>query len=158
MTIRKILATAALGAAFVCAPLAVQADSLKVGMLSCKVDAGLGLVVMSKKTMNCLFSSDGGRSELYAGSIEKFGVALGKTDAGVLEWAVFAPAAGPPKGALAGGYVGGGASVTLGVGVGANALIGGLGRSIALQPVSIQAQTGLDLSGGVTALTLTAVR
>ncbi|HZM08124.1 MAG TPA: DUF992 domain-containing protein, partial [Methylocella sp.] len=51
-------------------------------------------------------------------------------------------------------YVGVDASATVGVGLGANALVGGSNRSIALQPLSVQAQTGLALAGGVAALTL----
>jgi len=63
-----------------------------------------------------------------------------------LAWDVFAPSEGPEPGALAGDYVGVGASAT--AGVGANV------RSITLQPLSVQAQTGLALAGGVAALTL----
>ena len=45
-------------------------------------------------------------------------------------------------------------SVGLGVGVGANALVGGSNRSIALQPVSVEATVGVNLSLGVSSLTL----
>jgi hypothetical protein len=39
-------------------------------------------------------------------------------------------------------------------GVGANVLLGGNSNTIALQPVSVQAQAGLNLAAGVAALTL----
>jgi hypothetical protein len=140
------------------APQAATADGVKIGGLSCKVDAGLGLVIASQRDMKCLFVSENGAKETYAGIINKFGLDIGKTEAGVLEWAVFAPAGGPPKGALAGDYIGAGASVTIGAGVGVNALVGGFNRSFTLQPLSVQTQTGLDLAGGVTELTLRAGR
>jgi hypothetical protein len=58
-------------------------------------------------------------------------------------------------GALTGGYAGGTASATVGVGIGANALIGGSGNTIALQPLSIQGSTGLNVAAGIAAITLT---
>ncbi len=140
------------------APQGALANSVKVGTLRCSVDAGLGMVIASQRDMQCQFVAEGGGKELYSGMIQKFGVDIGKTDRGVLEWAVLAPAAGPVKGALAGEYIGGGASVTVGAGLGVNALVGGFNRAFTLQPVSVQAQTGLDLAGGVTALTLKAAR
>ena len=39
------------------------------------------------------------------------------------------------------------ASATVGVGLGANVLVGGSGNSIALQPVSIEGTTGLNVAG-----------
>ena len=68
------------------------------------------------------------------------------------------PTVGPPRGGLAGVYVGASGSVTAGVGVGANVLFGGSGRSIALQPLSVQGQIGLDLTLGVSGLELRPVR
>jgi len=51
--------------------------------------------------------------------------------------------------------VGGTASATVGVGVGANALVGGFNNSIALQPLSIEANRGLNVAAGVAEMTLT---
>ncbi|MFZ1068558.1 MAG: DUF992 domain-containing protein [Pseudolabrys sp.] len=42
----------------------------------------------------------------------------------------------------------------MGVGVGANLLFGGSGRSIALQPLSVEGSGGVNLSLGVSGLTL----
>ncbi len=69
-------------------------------------------------------------------------------------WAVVAPTTDLGEGALAGHYGGGTASVALGVGVGANALIGGFKKSIALQPISIEGQNGLNVAAGVEELSL----
>ena len=71
-----------------------------------------------------------------------------------MAWAVIAPTVGPPRGGLAGSYVGASGSATAGVGVGANVLFGGSGRSFALQPLSLQGQVGLDLTLGVSGLEL----
>jgi hypothetical protein len=79
----------------------------------------------------------------------KFGLDIGATTGGVLVWDVFAPEEGPKRGALAGNYEGVGASATVGVSLGANALVGGSNRSVALQPLSTQTQGGLDLAAGV---------
>lgn len=73
---------------------------------------------------------------------------------GVLVWTVFAPAMNLAPGALSGNYVGGSASVTLGIGIGANALVGGSFNSIVLQPLSIETNQGLNVSAGVTSINL----
>ena len=60
-------------------------------------------------------------------------------------------------GALAGSYGGLSAEATVGVGVGANALIGGSSKTFVLQPLSVQAQEGLNLAIGFTDFELHAV-
>jgi hypothetical protein len=82
------------------------------------------------------------------------GVDLGFSRGGRMAWAVLAPVAGPIRGALGGAYVGVSADAAVGVGLGANALVGGTGRSFALQPVSVEANTGLDITAGVSKLRL----
>jgi hypothetical protein len=91
------------------------------------------------------------------GTIDKFGVDIGYTAAGVILWGVLAPTSDVGPGALAGTYGGATAQVTAGVGVGANVLVGG-GNSISLQPVSISGQKGLNVAGGIAAVTLRAAR
>jgi Protein of unknown function (DUF992) len=154
MNIRAILCAASLALLTTTAQTALAQQGLKVGRLRCNVSGGLGLIITSTKEMACTFTSIHGHHELYFGTIRKFGLDIGATDRGVLSWVVFAPTAGPKPGALAGDYVGLTASATVGAGVGANALVGGSDRSITLQPFSVQAQTGLALSGGVAALSL----
>ena len=63
-------------------------------------------------------------------------------------WLVFAPGNIAP-GALTGGYAGATASATVGVGVGANVLIGGGSGQITLQPVSVEGSIGLNVAAGV---------
>jgi Protein of unknown function (DUF992) len=154
MNIRALLGIAALTMTFGASEPAAAQDSLKVGRLRCEVSAGLGLIIVSTKEMECVFTSTMGFSEHYFGKIRKFGLDIGVTNAGILTWNVLAPASGPKQGALAGDYVGVDASATAAVGAGANALIGGFGRSVTLQPLSLEAQTGVALAAGVAELTL----
>jgi hypothetical protein len=133
-------------------------SNVKIGALRCDVSGGLGLIITSSKEMSCFFTSAHGYREHYYGAIRKFGLDLGATDHGVLAWAVFAPTAGARRGALAGDYVGADASVAVGAGVGANALVGGFDRSFTLQPLSVEVQSGVALAAGVASLSLRSAR
>jgi Protein of unknown function (DUF992) len=155
MKIRAILCAASVAILTTSAQTAVAQQGVEIGALTCEVSGGLGLIITSSKEMNCFFTSASGR-EPYYGTIRKFGLDIGVTDQGILAWEVFAPSQGPKPGALAGDYAGVDASATIGAGVGGNALVGGSGRSITLQPLSVQAQTGLALAAGVAELTLRA--
>ena len=149
---RQGLAAFALaGAGLFAAPSADAAT--RVGALDCNVSGGVGFVITSQKALSCVFHSDRGRTEYYYGTVRRFGLDIGVTGPGKLSWLVFA-ATRPGPGALAGDYVGGTASVSLGVGVGANALVGGFNNSFALQPLSVQTQSGVDIAAGIGALTL----
>ena len=66
------------------------------------------------------------------------GINIGISAGGVLGWAVFAPTTGLPAGALAGEYVGASGDLGIGLGAGANVLIGGSARTVALQPISLE--------------------
>jgi len=153
---KRFLALACTGAAIlgIAAGAADARSGVRVGVLSCNVHGGVGWIIGSTKTANCIFrSSRGGRSDYYVGSITRVGIDVGVTNGATLVWAVFAPGR-VKRGSLAGGYAGAGAEATLGVGIGANALIGGFRRSINLQPISVQGQTGLNIAGGIGSLTL----
>jgi len=56
-----------------------------------------------------------------------------------------------PAGAPAGEYVGVSGDIGIGVGSGANVLVGGSGRTFALQPVSLEGSVGLNVVLGVSA-------
>jgi hypothetical protein len=71
-----------------------------------------------------------------------------------MRWAVPANTRTPGRGFLAGQYVGDSGDISLGVGVGANALIGGSRRSTVLQPLSVSGQVGINLALGVAGLRL----
>jgi hypothetical protein len=142
------LALAALGA--------TPADAqTRVGMLTCTVAPGVGLVLGSQKQVNCDFRSVQGWHESYSGHITRIGLDVGFTEGGTIAWAVYAPSGGG-RGVLAGGYGGATAEATVIGGLGANVLVGGLQRSIALQPVSVGAQRGLNAAAGIGGLELVA--
>src|SRR5271157_5937322 len=153
----RILASlaTALAMATLAAPPAPAQSTAQVGTLSCDVSAGVGMILMQKQTMTCVFTpANGGPPEPYLGRIDEFGVALGAVSQGRLVWGVIAPSSGVPRGALSGTYGGVGAQASAGPGVGANVLVGGTGRAFSLQPVSIEGQLGLNIAGGVTTVTL----
>lgn len=128
---------------------------VQVGRLACDVAPGVGLIVVSSKRLTCWFHRDGFRPERYTGTISKLGIDIGVTAITHIEWLVFAaPRTRYTGHALAGTYVGASAEATLGVGLGANWLVGGSGRSYALQPLSVQAQAGLNYSIAFAGLTL----
>jgi hypothetical protein len=154
MRLAAALVAALSGSLALGAPAQAQ-PGVVIGTLTCNVASGFGFVFGSSRAINCTFAGPGGRYEHYVGDISKFGVDIGFTQGGILVWTVVAPTAALAPGALAGNYVGGTASATVGVGVGANALVGGSNSSIALQPLSIEANQGLNVAAGVAAMTLT---
>lgn len=124
-------------------------------MLTCNLAPSIGLIVAESQWMSCRFAPNGPYPpQLYDGVMNTVGIELGITAGGVMAWGVFAPSQGTPMGALAGEYVGASGSVSLGVGVGANVLFGGSNRSIALQPLSVEGQAGVNVSLGVSGLNL----
>lgn len=153
---KKLIAAALAVIALSVAAVPAQAESrVQVGRLSCDVDPGVGLIIGSQKDMTCKFIRKGHKTEVYEGTIRKVGLDIGFTDRTRIEWLVFSGSTvGVKKRSLAGTYVGGSSEATLGVGLGSNWLIGGSKRGFALQPWSIQAQTGLNLSFAFAGLTL----
>jgi len=156
MKIRGAVVAAALVAGMSAAALPAFADEggVKVGVLTCNASSGWGFIFGSSRTVNCEFSSGPGSAERYSGSISKFGVDIGYLRSGVIIWTVFAPSSTLAPGSLSGNYAGVTGSAAVGVGAGANALVGGSGNHIMLQPVSIEGQTGLNVAAGIAALDL----
>jgi Protein of unknown function (DUF992) len=128
-----------------------------VGMLECNVSGGVGLVITSSRALACVFRPQEGAPEHYLGSIRSFGLELGVTEPGQLLWAVYSIPGVRSHYPLAGEYVGASAEVAAGPGLGANALIGGSDRSVALQPLSVTVQNGVALAAGVGELLLEGV-
>jgi len=153
MKFTAIAAAALISLGLAASPGLAASKGVKIGVLTCEVDGGVGMVIGSSKGMDCVFEGTVGRRERYTGSIDKLGLDIGITRKTVIAWAVFAP--GKLKaGALAGRYAGASAEATVAVGLGANVLVGGSNKSIALQPLSVQAQTGLNLAAGIASLRL----
>jgi len=124
-------------------------------LLSCSMAPTIGLIVGSRQTMTCQFQPDrGGITERYAGVINRIGLDLGVTAGGAMGWAVLTSAEVPVQGGLAGTYVGASGDISLGVGVGANVMFGGSNKSVALQPISVEGQVGVNLALGIANLQL----
>jgi hypothetical protein len=133
-------------------------ERVQAGTLTCDISGGIGFIIGSQKTLNCSFvPAVPGPPEFYAGVISKLGIDLGATAGGVMVWAVYAPTS-RPAGSLAGTYGGASAEATVGAGVGANVLVGGSNRTIELQPLSVQGQTGVNVAAGVAQIDLQWVR
>jgi ABC-type amino acid transport substrate-binding protein len=134
---------------------AQQASWTQIGMLGCKVDPSIGFVIFGHQSMSCRFTQNPPfPTQLYEGALNTVGIDIGVTAGGALAWAVLAPSAGPPAGALAGEYVGASGDIALGLGAGVNVLVGGSGRSFALQPVSVEGSVAIDVTVGLSGLHL----
>ena len=130
---------------------------VQVGTLRCHQHSGLGLLLGSSRRVSCLYRGPEGSSR-YTGEITNIGVDVGLHGPSNMVWAVFAPTNRIGPGALSGHYGGATAGGAVGLGVSANALVGGSDRSIELQPLSVSANTGLDVAAGVAGMTLHHVR
>jgi hypothetical protein len=137
---------------------AAAQERAQVGQLMCDISGGIGLVFGSQRTLNCTFTpSVPGPVEFYAGTLTKLGVDIGVTTGGAMVWLVYAPTS-RAAGALTGSYGGATAEATVGAGLGANVLVGGSNRTVELQPISLQGQSGLNVAAGVAGIDLRWVR
>ncbi len=156
----KLAARSAFAMTLVGAALAVTTPAradVQVGILSCRSSAATTYVIVSDQPFNCIFTpSAGGPIQYYQANIHRVGAQAGFSINVTLGWAVFAPTPRVGPGALAGMYGGVSAGAAIGVGVGANGLLGG-NNSFALQPVSVEGQSGLNLVAAATELQLRAV-
>lgn len=127
---------------------ALAQRTVQVGTLDCKMGPTVGLVVGSVQRMSCTFKTAAGGREYYSATFKRVGLDLGVSAGGRMVWGVYAPSTGLAPRALAGNYVGASGDIALGLGVGANALVGGSRRTIALQPVSVEGQVGINVALG----------
>jgi len=147
------IAAAAIGSAMMAAP--AHAAGVKVGTLTCDVEAGWGYVLGSQKDLNCVFkSTTTNQISYYTGDVTKLGIDIGYTNAGVLVWAVVAPSKDMQADALEGSYAGATVGATAVVGGNLNVLVGGLDKSITLQPLSIEGNSGVSITAAVGAMQL----
>jgi hypothetical protein len=133
---------------------AQQPQRVQVGVLECRGGGSVGFVVGSVTNLGCVLRTDGVPEDRYIATIRKIGLDLGITQESAIAWAVFAPVGRLGPGDLSGNYVGAQGSASIGVGVGGNVLVGGSANSIALQPLSLQGQVGLNVAAGLESLEL----
>src|ERR1700726_2137797 len=137
---------------------ALPQPQFRAGILECEGGQNVGFVVGSMTSLECVFQSEGHLPEPYIATVHRFGLDLGVTDQTRLSWAVNAPTGRGGRGDLAGNYGGVGANASVGVGGGGNFLVGGPQNSYALQPLSVQGQTGLNVAAGVADIELEPVQ
>jgi hypothetical protein len=160
MQFSKRLSTFGIAIAALMAPFAA-ADAMppvRAGILECQGGQNIGFVVGSVTSLECVFRSEGRRPEPYLATVRRIGVDLGFTEQTKFTWAVSARNSRLGVGDLAGSYGGVGANASVGVGGGGNFLVGGPANAYALQPISLQGQTGLNVAAGIAGLELEPVR
>jgi hypothetical protein len=125
------------------------------GTLTCHGKGSVGYIVGSKERLSCLYDPSGtGRRHRYTASITKYGLDIGAKGESTLVWTVLGSTTDLRATELEGSYGGLSADASIGIGGGANALVGGSSDSVVLQPVSVQGQTGVNLAVGVSELSL----
>jgi hypothetical protein len=149
--IMKKLAASLLAIGLLAVP--AKADSgVKLGMLVCDVSGSIGLILGGTESASCTFQGPHG-VENYKGRITQVGLDIGVSAGAIMSWAVFAPGK-LSRGALAGTYAGATADAAFAVGLGANVLVGGSESSVALQPVSIEGEAGVNIAAGLATFNL----
>ena len=133
---------------------AQQQRMVRVGVLECRGGASVGFIVGSVTHLGCVLRADGLPDDRYVATIRKVGLDIGITQETALAWGVFAPVDRLGPGDLSGTYAGAQGSASVGVGLGGNVLVGGSNNSIALQPLSVQGQVGLNVAAGLESLEL----
>lgn len=149
----KILLTAAT-AAFVAFGFSASADAAtRAGTLSCQGAPRIGAIIGSVQQARCVFTDRRGRREYYSGRMTRIGPDIGITGGSHIVWAVFAPSSLHHR-ALVGDFVGASGDAAIGVGLGANVLVGGNRDTVSLQPLSVKVQSGLAVGVGIGRLQL----
>lgn len=147
---RRLVAIAAAVAAFFAVSPANAQHYERIGTLECKVAPNVSFVVGSHRTAGCTFYPANQRQmHRYRADFGRIGVDLNVSSGGTLVWAVHAHNRRLYRGDLRGTYTGASANITVGLGLGANVLVGGSNNTIALQPLSGEGNVGLGVSLGV---------
>ena len=148
------VAVTVLVASFAGANVQQPMQRVQVGILECRGGSSVGFIVGSVTNLGCVLRVEGMPEDRYVATIRKVGLDLGITQESALAWGVFAPVARLGPGDLSGNYAGAQGSASVGVGLGGNVLVGGSTNSIALQPLSVQGQVGLNIAAGLESLEL----
>ena len=134
-------------------PDAMARGGIEIGVLSCNSVEGTrrNLLIHSTVDVRCVFKTAEGE-ESYTGETGiGLGVDLNWNRTETTHFVVLGGTSDTRPGAhsLAGTYVGGKVSATVGVGGGAGVLVGGGAKNISLQPLAIEGSTGLGVAGGL---------
>lgn len=128
----------------------------RVGVLECDLSGSPPSIGVDTQSLDCVFEDEeeGAHPSHYVGTLTREGANIGVHGPGIMVWGVIAETNHIGPGALAGDYEGAGASLKLGVGGGASALVGGTGNMISLQPFTAHGGTGLGVTAGIESLSL----
>lgn len=139
---------------------ALAQQGTKVGSLTCRLSPSIGLIIGSHQRMACQFTpNNSSQVEAYAGVMNRIGLDIGISAGGVMAWGVYMSTSTPPiRGGLTGKYIGASGEIGVGLGVGANVLLGGSNNSVSLQPLSVKGTVSLNVALGAAGLTLTWVQ
>jgi len=128
---------------------AQQSPLVAAGTLECRGGPSVGFVVGSESNLTCLYHRPRHRRPVaYVATVHRAGVDLGVTNNWVLAWDVMTPDGRLPRSGLTGNYGGAGSSISIGGGAASNAVVGGPGNAVALQPRPVNGMTGLALAFG----------
>ena len=140
---RTLAVTTLLAGALSLGAITPSQAELQVGTLGCHGEGSTGFIIGSSEKLVCEFTPAGGQTgEVYAATLDTFGLDVGVTGRTVMTWAVVMA------------DVGASADASAIVGGGANLLVGGSNDSYTLQPLSVTAQEGINAAIGVSKLTL----
>jgi Protein of unknown function (DUF992) len=132
-----------------------QDANVRVGTLTCEGQGGIGLIIGSKENLVCTYTpANGSPGRKYLGTITRLGLDLGIKGKSVIIWGVLAASDELPSDALVGEFVGAAADASLGLGAGAQILVGGTAKSLVLQPLSVKGEVGINIAVGVAGLRL----
>ena len=151
----RLLLISGVVALFTVATAEGQTAKVRAGTLTCKGKGSVGLIIGSKERLNCTYAPAGNRpSRQFTGTVTRFGLDIGIKGKSVIVWTVLGSTTALPSESLGGTFVGAAADASLGLGGGAKVLVGGNNKSVVLQPLSVQAQTGVNLAVGISGLKL----
>lgn len=141
----------ALLAGFACVPAiagAQETPKVQAGLLECRGDPAVAYGFGSVRAVKCEYRPANAMGQFkYVGTLERAGLDFGVSDQGSMLWMVLATSADIGPEALSGEYVGLSTGFALGPGFSANVLVAKGGENgIALQPLSISADSGLSIS------------
>ena len=128
---------------------------IKVGVLKCDQvpGSGVNLLIHSTVQVTCLYTSvTGERQAIYKGETGiGLGIDLNWNKSETIAFTVFGASmdTGPGKHPLAGKYLGVRASVAIGIGLGAQVLVGGGRGQFTLQPLAIEQTKGFGVAAGL---------
>lgn len=146
---------AVVGCFAIAAPTTAEEAKIKAGTLTCQGQGGIGLIVGSKEKLDCTYAPAGGGAVRYfKGTVTKIGLDIGIKGKSVIVWTVLGSTTSLPGESLGGTFAGVAADASLGLGAGAQVLVGGNKNSVVLQPLSVKGETGVNIAVGVAGLKL----